>query len=155
MCVCVCRTPLCSGSLSLDSHAETPSQVWRQPVEELHRTLKSQETSLEKTGTNVCLLLRLKARHHLHFSFDTVSKTGSQRGLTAFAGNARSMTALKPLYREATPSSLTSSLRTSRKPLGYFPSGAERRVQQQQPLRHSSELKEKPPTPQDLFGNAI
>lgn len=51
--------------------------------------------------------------------------------LTAFAGNARSMTALKPLYREATPSSLISSLRTSRKPLGYFPSGAERQVQQQ------------------------
>lgn len=35
------------------------------------------------------------------------------------------MTALKPLYKEATPSSLISSRRTSRKPLGYFPSGAE------------------------------
>lgn len=48
--------------------------------------------------------------------------------LTAFAGKARSMTALKPLYREATPSSLISSRRTSRKPLGYFPSGAERKT---------------------------
>lgn len=47
--------------------------------------------------------------------------------LTALAGNALSMTALKPLYSEATPSSLTSSLRTSRNPLGYFPSGATHR----------------------------
>lgn len=52
------------------------------------------------------------------------------------------MTALKPLYSEATPSSLISSLRTSRKPLGYFPSGAEKQVQQQK-LRHTSGLKEK------------
>lgn len=66
---------------------------------------------------------------------------GTKR-LTAFAGKARSMTALKPLYSEATPSSLISSLRTSRKPLGYFPSGAEKQVQQQK-LRHTSGWKEK------------
>lgn len=53
------------------------------------------------------------------------SAASLKRTLTAFAGKARSMTALKPLYSEPMPSSLTSSRRTSRNPLGYFPSGAE------------------------------
>lgn len=44
--------------------------------------------------------------------------------LTALAGKARIITAVNPLYKDATPSFRTSSLSTSRKPLGYFPGGA-------------------------------
>lgn len=49
--------------------------------------------------------------------------------LTALAGKALIITAVNPLYRDATPSSLMSSLSTSLKPFGYFPSGAERDAQ--------------------------
>lgn len=79
-----------------------------------------------KIQEKVRLLKSLQLRHHVHLIFFS-----RKNRLTAFAGNARSMTALKPLYREATPSSLISSLRTSRNPLGYFPSGAEKQGQQQ------------------------
>lgn len=49
--------------------------------------------------------------------------------LTALAGKALIITAVNPLYRDATPSSLMSSLSTSLKPFGYFPAGAERDAQ--------------------------
>ena len=48
--------------------------------------------------------------------------------LTPLAGKARNITGVTPLYRAKIPSLAISSLKTSRTPFGYIPSGATQKI---------------------------
>ena len=65
-------------------------------------------------------------RHSLHVLHKPVIV---KHQLTALAGKALSMTGVTPRYKARIPSSLSSSLATSRIPLGYFPWGAANKEQ--------------------------